>query len=128
MSFASPAQAHQPQRFTADTGLIIPGPHQKLRITVTGMGTTILTIRFRQMEYGQDACNPNAVCKLSVSSQTTSAPIRVAPGEAASLELIASTYGRGIVLSNKPDAKVTLQIIDTVSGEVNSVLIALLVP
>lgn len=92
------------------------------------MGTTTLTVRFRQMEYMQDTCNSDAVCKLTVSSQITSAPITLAPGEAASFELIASTYGRGIVLSDTQDARVTVQIIDTTTGQVNSVLIALLLP
>jgi len=92
------------------------------------MGNTILTIRFKQIEYMQDACNPNAVCKLSVSSQSISPPITLAAGEAASFELLASTYGRGIVLSNKQDATVTLQVIDTTTGEVDSVLIAILIP
>ena len=126
--FPSPASGQQPQRFRADTGIIIPGPHQKLRVTVVGMGTTILTVRFRQIEYVQDTCNSDAVCKLTASSQTTSDPITLVPGEAASLDLIASTYGRGIVLSDTQDARVTVQIIDTTTGQVNSVLVALLLP
>jgi hypothetical protein len=127
VSLPAPAQGAPPQSFRFDTGLIIPGPHL-LRIAVVGMGTTILTVRFRQMEYVQDICNPSGVCKLAISSQSTSAPITLAPSEGASLNLTAGTYGRGIVLSNSQDAQVTLQIIDTTTGEVNSVLIALLVP
>jgi len=126
VSFPSPALGQQPLRFRADTGINIPGPHQKVGITVVGMGTTILTVRFRQIEYMQD-CNSDAVCKLTVSSQTTSAPITLVPGEAASV-LTAGTYGRGIVLSDSQDARVTVQIIDTTTGQVNSVLIALLLP
>lgn len=128
VSLPATAQGAPPQSFRFETGLIIPGPHQILRITVVGMGTTILTVRFRQMEYVQDLCNPSGVCKLAISSQSTSAPITLAPGEGASLNLTAGTYGRGIVLSNSQDARVTVQIIDTTTGQVNSVLIALLVP
>lgn len=128
ISFSATAQAAPPKRFSADTGLIIPGPHQKVRLSIIGLGSTGLTVRFRQVEYMQEPCNPNAVCKLVVSSQTTSAPITVAPGEAASLDLLATTYGRGIVLSDSQDARVTVQIIDTTTGQVDSVLIALLIP
>ena len=126
--FPSAALAAPPQRFTAETGLIIPGPHQKVRITVTPLGNTGLTVRFRQIEYMQDSCNPEGVCKLTISSQTTSDGITLAPGEAASQDLLASTYGRGIVLSNSQDARVTVQIIDTPTGQVESLLVALLLP
>jgi len=128
VSFSAPVLAQQPARFRADTGIVPLSPHQILRITVIGMGTTILTVRFRQIEYEQDTCNPNGVCKLAVSSQSTSAPITLARGEGASLNLTAGTYGRGIVLSNSQDARVTVQIVDTTTGQVNSVLIALLLP
>jgi hypothetical protein len=128
VSLPSSASGQQPRRFTADTGIITPGPNQITRITVIGMGDTTLTVRFRQMEYMQDICNSNGVCKLTVSSRTTSAPITLAPGEAASLDLVATTYGRGIVLSNSQDARVTVHIIDTATGQVESILIALLLP
>lgn len=128
ISLPPTSQGAPPQRFRADTGIIALGPQQILRITVVGTGSTSLTLRFRQMDYVQDTCNPDAVCKLTVSSQTTSDFITLAPGEGASLNLTAGTYGRGIVLSNSQDARVTVQIIDTTNGQVNSVLIALLIP
>ncbi len=128
MSFLSPAQAAPPQRFSADTGLIVPGPHQKVRLSIIGMGNADLTVRFRQIAYTQEGCDSNGVCKLMVSSQTTSAPLTLAPGEAASLDLLATTYGRGIVISDSQNARVTVQIIDTTTGQVESVLVALLIP
>lgn len=128
VSFTSPAHGAPPQRFSAETGLIVPGPHQKVRLSIIGLGNTGLTVRFRQMEYTQEFCNSNGVCKLTVSSQTTSAPITLAPGEAASLDLLATTYGRGIVLSDSQDARVTVEIIDTTTGRVESFLQALLIP
>jgi hypothetical protein len=128
LSLPSTARGQQQAKFLADTGLIIPGPHQKLRLTVTALGNSGLTIRFRQMEYTQDSCDPNAVCKLSISSETTSAPISLAPGQVASLDLVATTYGRGNVLSNGQNARVTLQIIDTATEQVDAILIALLLP
>ena len=122
-----PAQP-PPSRFIAETGLIIPGPHLKLRLIVTATGKAAVTVRFRQMAYMPDGCDADGVCKLSVSSEATSAPITLNPGEASSMELLATTYGRGSVITSSQDARVTLQIVDTVTGETQSVLIALLLP
>src|SRR5688572_10468012 len=61
-----------PQRFRADTGLIIPGPHQILRLTIAaGSGDDQITfVRFRRMEYQQGTCDSAGVCKHALSSQT----------------------------------------------------------
>jgi hypothetical protein len=113
----STVNAQQQGRFFAyDSGIIALGPNQVLRIGVVNYRETDFNFRFRQMEYMQTACN-GGVCKLVASSQTTTNPITLMPGEAASLELVASTYGRGIVLSRRRDLRVTAQIIDTVTGE-----------
>lgn len=122
-------QGQPPQSFRADSGVIAFGPHQILRLTVdAGSGNDTITVRFRQTEYTPAPCNPNSPCKFLISSQTTSAPITLNPGEAASVELVATTYGRGVVLSNSQNARVTVQIIDTATGQVDSILIALLLP
>jgi hypothetical protein len=54
---------------------------------------------------------------------TTSGPHTVAAGEAISLELVATTYGRGIVTSNRRDVQVTASIINTTTGETTSQII-----
>ncbi|MCM3871207.1 MAG: hypothetical protein ND895_11015 [Pyrinomonadaceae bacterium] len=101
VSLPATAQGAPPQRFRSETGLIIPGPHQRLRLVVDGTSNTILTVRFRRVEYMQDSCNSDGVCKLSVSSQTTSPPITLMPGEAASIDFPSSPFGvRGLVLGN----------------------------
>jgi hypothetical protein len=70
-------------------------------MVVDGTSNTILTVRFRRVEYMQDACNPEGVCKLTVSSQTTSAPITLMPGEAASIDFPSNSGGvRGVVMGN----------------------------
>jgi hypothetical protein len=51
-----------------------------------------LTVGFREIKYGQGACN-GAVCKLITIDITTSGPHNVAAGEAISLDLVATTYG-----------------------------------
>jgi hypothetical protein len=70
-------------------------------MVVDGTSNTILTVRFRRTEYMQDACNPDGVCKLTVSSQTTSTPITLMPGEAASIDFPSNPGGvRGVVMGN----------------------------
>jgi hypothetical protein len=123
------AQGQQPGRFTSDSGIVTLGPTQILRITVnTGAGNDTIAVRFKRMAYTQVACNVDGVCKQTVSAQTTSTPIMLMPGEAASVDLVATTFGRGIVISNSRDARVTYQVVDTTTGEINAVLVALLLP
>src|SRR4051812_27560099 len=108
VSFPSPVLGQKPQRFTADTGIIIANTEgdMHVRITVTPTGKTPVTIRFRQMRYKQDTCISNQICKLSVASDWNSDLMTLAPDEAVSFDLLATTYGRGIVMSNSQDARV----------------------
>jgi hypothetical protein len=127
MSSDSTVTAQNQLRVVADTGVITLGPNQVLRVTATGDGKllgNILTIRFRQIEYAQESnCNDNEACKLNVAAQATSNPIMLAPGEAVSLELVASTYGRGMILSNSSGVRATAMIIDKVTGKTTSQII-----
>jgi hypothetical protein len=121
MSSDSTASAAPPQRFKFDTGLIIPGPHQKVRLTITGFGEDLLRVQFRQINYSQEVCN-GGLCKYNVSSQTTSDLLTLMPGEAASFTCIPDSVPgvRAVVLSDDRKARVTAQIIDTITGEVVS--------
>lgn len=130
MSSHSTTNAQQrPQRFRADSGLMIPGPHQILRITVAaGSGDDRITfVRFRRREYMQATCDSAGVCKHVLSSQTITDPIMLAPGEAALFDITDGTSNtilrvRGEVESNRPNVTVTAQIISQ-TGEVTSHLI-----
>ena len=108
--------------FHWDTGVVALGPNQVLRIVGDWNGDGDTTIGFREIKYGPGACQ-GAVCKLVVVSTTTSGPHNLAPGEAISLDLLATTYGRGIVSSNRKDARVTAAIINTLTGETTSHII-----
>ena len=123
---ASPDSAtHAQQRsrlFHWDTGVVSLGPNQVLRITGDWNGDGDTTVGFREIKYGQGACN-GTVCKLLTISTTTSGPHTLADGEAISLELVATTYGRGIVTSNRRDMRVTASIINTSTGETTSHII-----
>jgi len=108
--------------FHWDTGVVSLGPNQVLRITGDWNGDGDTTVGFREIKYGQGTCT-GTVCKLITISTTTSGPHSLAAGEAISLELVATTYGRGIVTSNRPDVQVTASIINTTTGETTSHII-----
>ena len=126
LSLASSDSATQAQErgrlFQWDTGVVSLGPNQVLRITGDWNGDGDTTVGFREIKYGQGACN-GTVCKLNTISSTTSGPHKLAAGEAISLELVANTYGRGIVTSNRRDGRVTASIINTTTGETASHII-----
>lgn len=120
----SMVSAEPPQRFTADTGLIIPGPHQVVRISVVSvdgeLGGGIYGVRFKRMDYTQDACT-GGVCKFAVASENVSAPMPLMPGEALSVDLGPDTQGNGVravVFSNSRNVRVNVMIIDSTTGEV----------
>ena len=108
--------------FHWDTGIVSLGPNHVLRITGDWNGDGDTTVGFREIKYGQGSCN-GGVCKLITIGTTTSGPHQVAAGEAISLELVATTFGRGIVTSNRPDVQVTASIINTTTGETTSHII-----
>lgn len=108
--------------FHWDTGVVALGPNQVLRITGDWNGDGDTTVGFREIKYGQGACN-GAVCKLVIIGTSTSGPHNVPAGEAISLDLVATTYGRGIVTSSRRDVQVTASIINTMTGETTSHII-----
>src|SRR2546421_1194538 len=86
-SLASTAQG-QPagKRFVADTGVNRIGGGQILRLTINGQsGSDALTVSFRRMYYV--GTTNGGVWKSSLVAQDTSAPITIAPNEAASLDI-----------------------------------------
>ena len=119
----STTQAQQRGRlFRWDTGVVSLGPNQVLRIVGDWNGDGDTTVGFREIKYGQGTCN-GTVCKLITMSTATSGPHSLAAGEAISLELLATTYGRAIVTSNRRDMRVTASIINTTTGETTSHII-----
>ncbi|MEK6282695.1 MAG: hypothetical protein AABN95_20230 [Acidobacteriota bacterium] len=100
----------------ADSGMIKLGPNQVLRVSVTGDfdgdgdvgGADYVRVRFRRMEYMEQGNIHKVV------SQSTSAPIRLASGEGASMDIPNNGSAiRGVVLSNSRNAKVTMIVFDT---------------
>lgn len=129
MSSDSTASAARPRIFVADTGLVTLGPNQLLRITVApaaggdSIPTESISFNFTKIRYSQRTCD-GGVCKHFVTSQTSPDPITLAPGEAASMDVLGTTNssGDGVVLlfSSLPGGAATPQvnalIIDTNTG------------
>ena len=126
---SSDSTAHaQPEsrRVVADTGVIAPGDYNALRLTLMadfsddGKVDASDYVLFRRMEYGQESCSSDGICKLVVTSQATSNPIRLRPGEAA---FYTSNPGGGLLgvrivaLSNRRNVRATVSIINTITGE-----------
>jgi hypothetical protein len=127
----STAQAQLEGRRVADTGIVSLGPNEELRLTLMadfnadGKVDAADYVLFRRMEYGQETCGSDGVCKLVVTSQTTTNPIRLRPGEA----IHTSSSGGGlpgvriVALSNHRSVRATATIINTITGETTSHII-----
>jgi len=127
-NFAPTTKGQQPQQSkipVADTGIITLSPNQMLRLTVTGDwdgdgDLSAAELFFRRLEYTQVA-SKDGVSKTVLTSQTTSGSITLAPGEDASFDIPNTAFGvRGVVVSNRPDVRVTAQIINRTTGDVQS--------
>ena len=125
----SPANAARPRKFVADTGMITLGPNQMLRVTVVpandGLPEEIISFTYARITYAEGTCNGGA-CKHSISSQTTTDPIRLAPGEAASMDTARTPSSSGVrgrvvllnaSLPNAPTVPLKASIIDTDTGK-----------
>ena len=124
-NFLPTTQGQQPQSqriHVADTGIITLSRNQMLRLTVTGdwdgdVGTELL---FRRLEYAQ-VSSSDGVRKTTLAAQTASDAVTLAPGEDVSFDIPNIAFGvRGVVSSNRPDVRVTAQIINRKTGEVQA--------
>jgi len=125
MIFILTVQAQQPKRKPiADTGVVTLGPNQILRVVGDWNGDGGGTIQFRQIKYMPNGCS-GGVCKQIVASDEYFSRVTLMPGEAASFDLAASTYGRGMVFSDNPNVHVSAMIIDMTTGNIIGVLMPL---
>jgi hypothetical protein len=117
---ASPVQAQSAA--TIPVGFTTLFATQSLRITAVNLdGTNTASVRFQRQGYTQDSCS-GGVCKHVVVSQEATAPTTLLPGEAASFDIPSTGSGvRGVALSNSRNVLVTAMIIDTATGEVQTV-------
>src|SRR5215204_690505 len=125
--------AEEVEGYVADTGVITLGPNQFLRITAVVPQRSLVrsaTVFFRKQVNIHGTCNQSGVCVHTVASRTTTEPVTLRPGEAASIDILqpANASGvRGEMLmsidmrpSTRPDVEVNVLIIDADTGEVRS--------
>jgi hypothetical protein len=135
MSSDSAVQAHQKgTRVRFDTGIVTLGPDQLLRVAVGDVngdadvdGADFLV--FKRLGYIEQG---NI---YRVASQVTTDPIRLGQGEAASIDInqggfkaVRCLVAGNFIGTDASRARVTVQIINRTTNQVDSVLIALLVP
>jgi hypothetical protein len=130
----STAQAQPERRRVADTGILSLAPNQELRLTLlrlTLMGDAdgdgkvdaADYVLFRRMEYGQESCSSDGVCKLVVTSQTTTNPVRLRPGEAVSFTCIpGSVFGVRVVVESNRRTRVLGIVFDTSTQRVVAII------
>ena len=111
----------------ADSGMITIGPKEVLRLTVVaGNNNDNVRVRFRLIEYTAGLCN-GAECKHVIMSQSTSAPVRLDAGEAASSSVPIMVggeevrYVRAVVLSDNPNVRVQGIVFDTSTQRINAI-------
>jgi hypothetical protein len=133
MNSDSSVGAQNQTRYAAGTGIITPGANQNLSLTINGgSGDDAIAIRFRRTRYVKTDC-AGGVCRYIVESQTTSDPMILMPDEAGRSIVIGNQIGPDAavsieVLSSSRNARATMQLTDALTGQVQSVLIALLLP
>src|SRR6185295_17082771 len=79
-TLAPTISAQQRHRFRADTGLVTLGMGQILRITLSSEAfedQNVIRPRFVWMRYGPMTCNTDGVCRQTIQSQGTTAPVPV---------------------------------------------------
>ncbi len=116
---ASTVTAEPPQRFQFDTGIVTLGENQILRVvSVDGeLGGGLYGEVIRRFEYQQTACQ-SGICKYAIASQTTSAPLTVAPNESVSIDTPNGGTRRIVVLTNKRNVRVNAIVFDTATQRV----------
>jgi len=116
-------RAEQPRdRFRGETGVITLGVGQKVVVWIHGGALKGPTrVRFAWQRYMATGCNSDGVCQQIVQSQGTTAPVNLAPNEAASFEVQGNGNGvRVEVRVAAGDVNGDAEIINTATGEVTS--------
>ncbi|HEY8203957.1 MAG TPA: hypothetical protein VIF81_04445 [Pyrinomonadaceae bacterium] len=132
MTFNSKTHAQPPEKekYVWDTGVVSLGPTEVLRVSGLNVALSDGSVRFRRINYMQDACDAEGVCKLTLQSTLITSVVPLMPGQGASWTFTGlgpGTYLRAIVLSNTPNLRVNAEIFDTTTGETR-VIIGLCLP
>ncbi|HKO35252.1 MAG TPA: hypothetical protein VJV21_02155 [Pyrinomonadaceae bacterium] len=122
----STVAAAPPERYTFDSGYLIPGENQFVRITVVLGGGTheVGQVRLRSIQATQGSCS-GGICAHSVFSQTTSDPLKLTPNGGLSMDIYSGNPGnavRGVLLSDNGNLQVNAIIVDSVTGEAGATI------
>ena len=121
----STANASQPARYVADSGIVHLGPNESLRIMVTavadgGRPTENISLVFHTITWEAGTCRDDGVCSHTIASQTTSDPVTLMPGEAVSMDILRTPTTSGAqarVVSDSPNVRVGGWILDSTTGD-----------
>lgn len=120
----SSIRAQEPQKFRADTGILVLGPHQGLRLAVKGARSGSV-VQFIRQTYEQTACS-DGVCKHVVSSEHSTAALTLTQAEGASFD-IASTPSavevRVLVVTNDPELAVNAMLCADICSDSQTALL-----
>jgi hypothetical protein len=120
MSWEPTANAAAARTYFADSGMVTLGPNQIFRVTVANTSSTRSLIVTFSAQVTTVTC-VGGVCTHTVASQTTTSPVTLTPGQAASHDIIQPPGAgamRAIVAANSPDMQVNGLIIDATTGDV----------
>jgi hypothetical protein len=118
ISSDSTANAAPPRTYIGDTGMITVGPNEFLRATAVNRSrVSSLTVTFTA-QVTQSVCS-GGVCTHTVVSETTTNPVALMPGQAASHDIMptpSASAVRAIVRADGPDWLGNALIVDSTTG------------
>jgi hypothetical protein len=122
MSSDQTTRAQRTRLYVYDSGVITLGANQELRLMLAA--NLDADIVFHEFGLGLTSCD-GGICKYSIISETVSNPIRLAAGEAVSIDFrrcVSPICGgvRGVIQSSSRNLRVNALIIDSTTGEVVS--------
>jgi hypothetical protein len=116
----SVTKAQNQNKAVFDTGMVVLGPNQKLRVAFSAGGDSG-SLAVREIMYMSPTCAPAGACRYQVASESDLGPFNLMAGEAASFDMTGSGSGVRIVArTNIKNATATVQIIDVVTGNIES--------
>ena len=116
----SVTSAQNQTKMVFDTGLLTPGPNQKVRVSFSAggdSGSLILT----KLSYLSQTCDAHDVCMTSVASQESAGPYHLDAAQAIVIDATSEGYATRIIArTNIKNVTVTVEIIDTITGNIES--------
>jgi hypothetical protein len=123
MTSDSRANVETSHGWVADSGMVTLGPNQSLRITVTPTTLRNRTLRVSFNAQTTTVTCGGGVCTHTVTTETTTVPVTLMPGQAASYDIdqpAGASAVRGRVFADSPEMQVNGLFVDTLTGMTTS--------